>query len=157
VTTIPLINTALEAVVSPEDAQFLRRWNWSLNGGYVSRGIRRNGKYRRVMMHRVVARRNGQRIAGKEIDHINRDPLDNRRSNLRAVSKSVNQHNAGARRDSSTGHRGITRYVGRTGIVTFRARIQVDKKRMWLGAYSTVDAARAARATAARRLLNGEA
>jgi len=155
--TVHLVYTAVEAIVSPEDVDFLRRWNWSLNGRFVSRGIRRNGKYRRVMMHRVVARRSGQRIAGKEIDHINRNPLDNRRSNLRAVSKSVNQHNAGARRDSSTGHRGVTRQVGRAGPATFRVRIQVDKKREYIGDYPTLDAALAARIAAEERLLNGKA
>jgi hypothetical protein len=152
--TIELLNTASEAIVSPEDADFLRRWNWSLNGGYVSRGTRRAGKYRRILMHRIVARRSGQKIAGREIDHINRDPLDNRRSNLRAVSKSVNQHNAGARRDSSTGHRGITRRTGRDTLVV---RIQVDNKREYIGDYPTLDAAIVARTAAERRLLNGKA
>jgi len=152
--TIALLNTASEAIVSPEDVNLLRAWNWSLNGGYVSRGTRRAGKYRRVMMHRVIARRSGQKIAGREIDHINRNPLDNRRSNLRAVSKSVNQHNAGARHDSSTGHRGITRRTGRDTLVV---RIQVDNKREYIGDYSTLEAALAARTAAERRLLNGKA
>jgi hypothetical protein len=152
--TVALVNTTLEAIVSPEDADFLRRWNWSLNGRYVSRGIRRNGRYSRVMMHRVVARRGGQRITGKEIDHINRNPLDNRRRNLRAVSKSANQHKSGARRDSSTGCRGITRRTGRDTLIV---RIQVDKKREYIGDYLTLDAALAARTAAEERLLNGKA
>ena len=107
-----------------------------------------------MLMHRVVAQRMGQKIGRNEIDHINRNPLDNTRANLRAVSRSVNQHNAGARRDSTTGHRGIAQRIRRG---TFVVRIQIDKKRAYAGDYPTLDAATVARADAERRLLNGKA
>lgn len=152
--TIPLFNRLQQVLISPEDADYLQQWSWSLNGRYASRGIRRGGKYKKILLHRVVAQRSGWNIADKEIDHINRNSLDNRRDNLRVVSKSINQHNAGARKDSTTGHRGITRRLSRD---TFIARIQVNKKREYLGDYLTLEAAITARNDAERRLLDGKA
>lgn len=43
----------------------------------------------------------------KEIDHINRDPMDNRIENLREVSSSENKYNMAARKDSSTGIKNV--------------------------------------------------
>ena len=43
-----------------------------------------------------------------QIDHINRDKLDNRLCNLRDVPQSINQRNVGLRKDNSSGVRGVS-------------------------------------------------
>ncbi|GAH21431.1 unnamed protein product, partial [marine sediment metagenome] len=49
------------------------------------RGIRRGGKNIQIPMHRqILGLKPGD---GKIVDHINRNPLDNRRVNLRIVSQ----------------------------------------------------------------------
>ena len=50
------------------------------------------------------------------IDHINRDPLDNRKINLRIVSRSINSTNAKERTESKSGIRGVYRREARPGI-----------------------------------------
>ena len=50
------------------------------------------------------------------IDHINRDPLDNRKENLRIVSHSINSINAKARIESKTKIRGVYYRKERPGI-----------------------------------------
>lgn len=71
--------------VDEDKAEFLSQWRWSLNGrGYVmgSPGL----------MHRVVL---GIKKGTKaEVDHRNRDKLDNRVSNLRLVTHSENVQNS---------------------------------------------------------------
>jgi hypothetical protein len=42
------------------------------------------------------------------IDHINRDPADNRICNLRVADKSVNAHNTGPRCDTRSGEKGVS-------------------------------------------------
>lgn len=54
-----------------------------------------------VYMHRVII----DAPAGTIVDHINRDPLDNRRANLRFCDRSGNAANRASR--SSTGYRGV--------------------------------------------------
>lgn len=42
-----------------------------------------------------------------EIDHIDRDRMNNRISNLRSVTTAENQHNAGLRRNNQSGYPGV--------------------------------------------------
>jgi hypothetical protein len=107
---IPLRNKARRvvafAVVDSCD-QWLNRWRWSLSTtGYARRGTRTKGRrFVSVRMHRAIM--NPPR--DKLIDHINGDPLDNRRSNLRIVTHSQNGMNRkGAMPNSTTGIRGVS-------------------------------------------------
>lgn len=43
-----------------------------------------------------------------DIDHENRDTLDNRRSNLRACSRSLNNANSRRRKDNTSGFKGVS-------------------------------------------------
>ena len=128
-----------EALVDDCDYDFLMQWKWGSQKGssrqrYATRGQRIDGKYCKILMHREVMREHD--LSGLEVDHINQDSLDNRRSNLRAVTKSVNQHNSKVRKDSKTGVRG----VGRRG-ARFVARVQKNNTRKFLGCFDTIEQA----------------
>ena len=85
--TIRLSNSILTAVVSDSDYPEVRQRTWRLSqNGYVY-----TGKGNVVSLHRfVMGAKPGD---GKMIDHINRDPLDNRRENLRFCTASENMQN----------------------------------------------------------------
>lgn len=72
---------------------------------YASRSLATVGKLR-FSVHRILYTMYTGRDPGSQyIDHINRDPTDNRRCNLRAVSCSENMQNK--RAYSNTGYRGV--------------------------------------------------
>lgn len=99
--------------------------------------IRGLGK-KTVWMHRLVA---GAK-KGQQVDHIDHDGLNNRRSNLRLCDQSKNNAN-GRRLEGDTDFRGVFRTVNNT----FRAGISERRgtsKMRHLGNYPTaVEAARA--------------
>jgi len=93
-------------LVSNEDYEFLNQWKWyalyqqNINGFYANRNVHlcyKNGKQitKSIRMHRLIIEHGlGRELQKNEfIDHINHDPLDNRRENLRLVSNRQNQQN----------------------------------------------------------------
>ncbi len=75
-----------------------------------------------------------------EIDHIDRNPLNDAWTNLRVVSKSRNQWNKGVRIDNKSGISGV-RFDGSK----WRVEIKIKGKGVHLGLYNTFDDAVAAR------------
>ncbi len=90
-----------------------------------------------VGMHRFLMDA-GQR---KEVDHINGNGLDNRRSNLRLCNRQQNSFNRGAHRGHSSKYKGVS---FRKGIARFRATISLNNRKIHLGHFVIEeDAARA--------------
>ena len=76
------------------------------------------------------------------IDHVNRNRTDNRWVNLREANKAGNAKNAGLRKDSQSGYRGVS-YRKSNG--KWRAYIQTDGVQHHLGFYATAEEAHLAR------------
>ncbi|MDU9398106.1 HNH endonuclease [Pseudomonas sp. zfem003] len=87
-----------------------------------------------------------------DIDHINRNPNDNRFCNLRMATRSQNLCNVGPRSNSTTGVRGVDFHKA-TG--KFRARIRFDGRRVDLGLFPTLEEAEQAYLSA-QKLNHGE-
>lgn len=68
------------------------------------------------------------------VDHINQDKLDNRRSNLRLATKSLNALNS-AKTKSKAGYRGVMARQGKGK--PYSARITVRGKQIHLGCFDT--------------------
>tara|TARA_R110000868_G_scaffold26050_1_gene100927 strand:- start:288 stop:770 length:483 start_codon:yes stop_codon:yes gene_type:complete len=77
------------------------------------------------------------------IDHINRNPDDNRICNLRLATTSQNQENTKTRTDNLCGHKGISFDQNK-----WRARISKHGKTKHLGRFSSIDLAIQARKNA---------
>jgi HNH endonuclease/AP2 domain len=102
----------------------------------TSDGYIRLGGYK---LHQLIM---GKAPSGMYIDHINGDRCDNRRENLRFVTKNESAWN---RKDGQS--KGTSKYLGvsffpETG--QWRARITVNKKTVSLGLFGTVEEAQAA-------------
>jgi hypothetical protein len=72
------------------------------------------------------------------LDHINGNRADNRIENLRECSHTQNMRNAGLRKDSGTGVKGVN---WRPSKQKYRARIVVDRREISLGHYVTLEEA----------------
>lgn len=126
------------AIVDEADAH-LAQHRWCLSTkGYVTRLV--GGRTNRIglALHREVL--GLQPGDGLLADHINGDPLDNRRENLRAVNHSGNAQNLHRVRAAS-GVRGVHWHEeGRK----WAARAKLNGRQYHLGLFSEIDAAAAA-------------
>ena len=94
---VPL-NQGKFSLVDDEDYGRITQQAWWFDGNYAAR--EENGK--KIYMHRQLLG-----FPEEITDHINRDKLDNRRSNLRSVDQRLNRLNVGRRRSNTSGHTGL--------------------------------------------------
>lgn len=120
------------ALVDDEDFERVNQYSWSRDSlGYVQARI--NGKV--VRLHRFLIKPDN----GFEIDHADRNRLNNCRSNLRLCTHSQNVSNGSPRRTNTSGFRGVVRCRKK-----WLAQIKKDYKQYTIGIFlSREDAARA--------------
>lgn len=88
-------------------------------------------------LHRLIwVTQKGMIPEGKYVDHINGVRDDNRWSNLDLVTWEENTRNSSARKDSTTGLKGV-RPIKRGDVTVYQARIRDGKTERSLGVYAT--------------------
>jgi hypothetical protein len=99
--------------------------------GYAARGIRVNGKKCLELMHRALM---GASI-GQEVDHRDRDGLNNTRENLRMATRSENQSNRRLFSNNRLGYRGIR--MSKSG-KRFVACVYKNHTQKYLGSFESI-------------------
>ena len=134
------------AIVDDADYDWLNQWKWYATNpaGKGWRAQRDSGGRKskvRLAMSRVIMGVNPG--DSRVVDHINHNSLDNRRENLRIVTVTQNNMNVRGHRDSETGEKGV--HINKSSQTNpYRVQIQADKKRLHIGCYPTMEAAKCA-------------
>lgn len=121
-----------------EDKNIVFKHSWYLQrcGGtkyYVAHG----GSKNRIWLHREIIKPQDNQI----VDHINGNPLDNRRLNLRACNTKQNNRNSTIHKDNKSGFKGVHYMKDRN---KWASQIRVDGKKINLGFYKDkIEAAKA--------------
>lgn len=109
--------------------------------GYVRAWCKYKGYRKKFVLHRVIMNCYDN---SKDVDHINRNPLDNRKCNLRICTHEENRRNS----KIYPLHLKTSKYIG-VGVYPFNkskfaAGIKVNYKRIHLGIFNTeIEAAKA--------------
>ncbi len=147
---LPCRGEAHEVLISHRDLPIVQKWRVTvrqsprksaLGGVYYYAHCRLSAK-RSIPLHRAIM------MPGffLEVDHINGNGLDNRRENLRIVTKSENQQNILLHRDSIAGHKNV---YWQEGQQHWLVQVCLNYKRHHGGTYKNLEDAVAA-ATALR-------
>ena len=111
-----------------------------------SHGYKHGKIYRRFYKaHRVVWAIVHKDWPKFDIDHINGNKIDNRIENLRDVTATQNAQNVGMRSNNTSGYNGVYWYARYS---KWRAQINIDGNRKYLGYFVEFDEAIAARKAA---------
>jgi len=129
------------AIIDDEDFNELNRYKWQVTrNGYA---IRTQNKSKKkgilkktgIYMHKVIM---GNPM-GFEVDHINGNPADNRKSNLRIIKHKQNSYNLNIYKNNRMGYKGVHLHKQRINTSTpFTATIRVNKKLIHLGCFKSL-------------------
>lgn len=121
-------------VIDAEDLEKVGPYRWNISGDNRVQGyIPSVGLQSRVLLHRLLCETAG----GLVVDHANRDPLDNRKSNLRVATRSQNTINSKTRVDNiSCGFKGVSARGEK-----WRARAVINGERVHIGFFDTAELA----------------
>lgn len=124
-----------------EDYNLISQYCWDIdNSNGYPKTIDRVNKTGKLYLHRLVM----GCIKGdnKIVDHINRNRVDCRKSNLRIVNSTQSAINKGIRRDNTSGVRGV---AFNNQCNKWEAYITINKKRKHIGLFDSFESAMIAR------------
>lgn len=113
--------------------------------GYIR--IKINGA--KYFAHRLAWLHEYGVLPSTQIDHIDRNPTNNKISNLRIATSSENMQNTGLRCDNISGYKGVAWH---TQANKWRARITINHRQYCLGLFDNAIAANTAYLAAASKL-----
>lgn len=131
----------VEIIADADDLEKLNKYSWCISKtGYPVANI--NHKVTKI--HRYIL---GLTDSSIIVDHKNRNPFDNRKTNLRICTTTDNARNKSVSKKSKSGHIGIRK----TPNNRYNVRITCNRKEIHVGNFKTLDEAIAARKAAEDR------
>jgi len=123
-----------EFLIDKEDYNRIKMFRWTLFKAreriYCSASIRRSGS---ILLHRLITS-----FEHEIVDHINNDPKDNRKCNLRGATHAQNMRNGKPQKNNKLGLKGVR---WREKQKQFEANIWHNNKSIYIGLFKTKEAA----------------
>jgi len=124
------------ALVDDGDYQWLNQWKWHYSGGRAVRIIwigkgHKNRKANTILMHRLI----NKTPHNFDTDHIDRNPLNNQKNNLRTLTHSQNLHNRPKQKNNRSGFKDIF-FDKQTG--KWRVQICINGKKISFGRFTDI-------------------
>ena len=120
------------AIIDADDLEIVNTSNWYASVKprtvYAIRAVYNNGTQQILRLHRIIMKA----PFGMEVDHINGNGLDNRKINLRVVSKNENAKNKRMNLNNISGFKGVS-WSNKRG--KWLSQIQHDGTAIYLGCY----------------------
>ena len=133
-----------KVLIDDEDYEKVMSYKWSIHDkAKANIYFRATRKNKRIKLHRLIF---GKIKEGCVLDHINGNTLDNRKSNLRAVT--ITQNNRNRKNMNSTGLKGVSYHPK---CHKWQARICTDTGRISLGYFDTKQLAHLAYCEASKK------
>lgn len=138
-----VITTKGNILISKEDIEKVKQYCWYINNdGYAQTSVQigrknKRGIHKIIQMHRFLM--NVENQSFPLIDHINRNPLDNRRENLRLADFKTNVLNSRLRKDSKTGYKCV--FLNKK-TSKYYSQVRRDGKVKYLGSAATLEEAK---------------
>jgi len=105
--------------------------------GYCQINFLLDDKMHRMLRHRIIFMMFHDYLP-ELVDHIDRDPCNDRIENLREANKSINAHNTVPRKNNRTGVKGV--FKDNRG--KYQASVYHSGKKVYLGLYDTLEEAK---------------
>ena len=132
-------------VIDLEDVEKVSGRSWSSHpAGYATHSVRLPKRGVRLL-HRMLL----GAPAGMQVDHIDGDPTNNRRANLRLCSHADNHKNLRKPTNNTSGYKGVSWCKQKK---RWQSKIRAGGKQYHLGRFDTPEQAKAAYDAAAERL-----
>lgn len=145
---IPL-NKGMHTIIDKENYEKIsfnknKKWFAILKGGnnyYVTTRIKWGKKYKTILMHRLILDLIDRPIV--HVDHINRNSLDNRKSNLRIATQTQNNSNRKKSKNMTSIYMGVYKET-RKNRKPWVAQISIKNVSTYIGSFNNeIEAARA--------------
>lgn len=121
-------NSTVSTFISKQDKEKVLKYTWSFAHNYV-----RNSS-NNLNLHRFIM----DTPKHLEVDHIDRNPLNNTRENLRNVTRQTNSYNKGKNKNNTSGYKGVRTIPNSK---RFQAYTTKNYKQINLGWYDTIEEA----------------
>lgn len=129
--------SGLYILVDDCDFDLVAQHKWNIDTqGYAMTHIHIYGSDFKVRIHRYILNPS----SNEQIDHRNRNKLDNTRANLRIASQAQNQHNS--RKPNKSGYKGVSLDKRKNPLLNrWCASITINRKKIYIGRYATKEEA----------------